>query len=755
MKIKRMTATFGCLDHATLELKDGINIVTLPNEGGKSTWCAFLRVMLYGLNTRERSRKDFLADKTHYQPWNGGSMEGELLCEWDGREILIRRYTVGNTPMGGFEAVYVDTGAEVKGLTRDNVGEALIGVSRSVFERSAFLNQAQLTVTQDPQLERQLSAVVSSGEEGVSASQVREKLSDWQRKRQYKNRGAIPTLEAQKAQLENAEDSARDLTATIRRNRVEIDKLETLAARLRYQVALHQARADSAQAKAYQQAEKELNEANKQLRRLESQMPPAEDLPDKAALEAGRDEVAYLRAVDQKLKQLAKDVPEAEQAVAQAEEAARNPVYTGTAAQARSQAEEAKKQLETLEAKRVTERRNTWLVPLLSAGLAGGALGVSYFKLSNPEQLPVIALCCALIFLIGVVRGIFCRRTGIRCQQEADALLARFQVERKEQLDVVTEEYCARLDAVNRAKETLQRLQTEENQQQQERENTWNHLHELVQAFAPEVKDVFGFSAAITRSLTLMDAVASAGARVQNAEKLFAAVSAHGSGSGAGSVLEEPAIPLEKAQQGLDEANRRILSYQSQLDMAMGQRKAIGDQEEVQEKLEQVERSLAETRRDYEALGIALAALDEADVEMQNRFSPALNRRAGAYFQRLTKGRYAKVRLNREMDAGAELPDSVVSHDVLELSQGTADQLWLAVRLAVCDLALPQDHTCPLVLDDALVNFDDARTVAALELLEEISRRRQVLLFTCHARERELYYTHLATGKEDAEWRRN
>lgn len=750
MKIKRMTATFGCLDHATLEMKDGINIVTLPNEGGKSTWCAFLRVMLYGLNTRERSRKDFLADKTHYQPWNGGNMEGEMLCEWGGREILIRRFTVGNTPMGGFEAIYADTGAEVKGLTRDNVGEALLGISRSVFERSAFLNQSQLTVTQDPQLERQLSAVVSSGEEGVSASQVREKLSDWQRKRLYKNRGAIPTLEAQKVELEGAEDSARDLTSSIRRYRVEIDKLEALAAQLRYQVALHQARADSAQAKAYQQAEKDLNEAKHQLERLESQMPAEEDLPEKAELEAGRDEVAYLRTVDQKLKQLAKDLPEAEQAAAKAEEDTHNPVYTGTAAQARSQAEDAKQQLETLEQKKITEKRNTWLVPLLSAVLAGGAFGVSYFKLSNTKQLPVVALCCALIFLIGLLRGIFCSRTAKRCQQDAEALLAKFHVERKEQINDITEAYCTRLDALDRAKEELYRLQKQEAEQKQERENTWSHLHQLVHAFAPEVKDVFGFSAAITRSLTLMDAVATAGERVKQAQKLFEAVSVHGSGCGAGSVLEEPAIPLEKAQEGLDEANRRIMSYQSQLDMAMGQRKAIGDQEEVQEKLEQVERSLVEYRRDYEALTIALEALDEADVEMQNRFSPALNRRAGAYFNRLTKGKYAKVRINREMDAGAELPDSVVSHDVLELSQGTADQLWLAVRLAVCDLALPQDHTCPLVLDDALVNFDDDRTVTALELLEEISRRRQVLLFTCHSREKELYRTRLAFGKESA-----
>lgn len=99
MRIKRMTATFGSLDHETLELEERLNILTLPNEGGKSTWCAFLRVMLYGLNTRERDKKGFLADKTRYQPWSGAAMEGELLCSWRGRDILIRRYQKGSTPL--------------------------------------------------------------------------------------------------------------------------------------------------------------------------------------------------------------------------------------------------------------------------------------------------------------------------------------------------------------------------------------------------------------------------------------------------------------------------------------------------------------------------------------------------------------------------------------------------------------------------------------------------------------------------------
>ena len=76
-----------------------------------------------------------------------------------------------------------------------------------------------------------------------------------------------------------------------------------------------------------------------------------------------------------------------------------------------------------------------------------------------------------------------------------------------------------------------------------------------------------------------------------------------------------------------------------------------------------------------------------------------------------------------------------MAHDVPFLSQGAADQLYLAVRLAICDMVLPRDRACPVLLDDALVNFDDERMAAALDYLLELSERRQVLLFTCQRRE--------------------
>ena len=54
-----------------------------------------------------------------------------------------------------------------------------------------------------------------------------------------------------------------------------------------------------------------------------------------------------------------------------------------------------------------------------------------------------------------------------------------------------------------------------------------------------------------------------------------------------------------------------------------------------------------------------------------------------------------------------------------------------AVRLAVCELALPEGESCPLIIDDALVNLDNTRYEQAMALLKKIALQRQIILFTC------------------------
>ena len=104
MRILSMTATFGKLSRETLTLKPDLNVIEAPNEWGKSTWCAFLMAMLYGIDTASRTKTGFLADKEHYAPWSGAPMSGSMDILWNGREITLQRQSKGRTPFGEVKA---------------------------------------------------------------------------------------------------------------------------------------------------------------------------------------------------------------------------------------------------------------------------------------------------------------------------------------------------------------------------------------------------------------------------------------------------------------------------------------------------------------------------------------------------------------------------------------------------------------------------------------------------------------------------
>ena len=81
MMIKKLDATFGKLEGESLELHDGLNVISAPNESGKSTWCAFVRAMLYGVDSSERQKAGFLPDKMRFAPWSGSAMQGSMQLE--------------------------------------------------------------------------------------------------------------------------------------------------------------------------------------------------------------------------------------------------------------------------------------------------------------------------------------------------------------------------------------------------------------------------------------------------------------------------------------------------------------------------------------------------------------------------------------------------------------------------------------------------------------------------------------------------
>ena len=106
MKINKMTASFGKLENESIAFHDGLNVVCAPNESGKSTWCAFIKSMLYGVDSSERAKIGYLPDKMRYAPWSGAPMEGSMELTADNCDITIMRRTkTKSAPMRDFSAV--------------------------------------------------------------------------------------------------------------------------------------------------------------------------------------------------------------------------------------------------------------------------------------------------------------------------------------------------------------------------------------------------------------------------------------------------------------------------------------------------------------------------------------------------------------------------------------------------------------------------------------------------------------------------
>ncbi|MBH5317004.1 AAA family ATPase [Paenibacillus sp. GSMTC-2017] len=139
----------------------------------------------------------------------------------------------------------------------------------------------------------------------------------------------------------------------------------------------------------------------------------------------------------------------------------------------------------------------------------------------------------------------------------------------------------------------------------------------------------------------------------------------------------------------------------------------------------------------YAVLMISKALIDRTKRIYEEERQPVVLQTASHYFRTLTGGRYIRVSVNVEQ-SGIRVEKA--DHSMLDsslLSRGTAEQLYLAMRLALARES-SQEEKLPLMLDDLFVNFDSERLHAAARLVAELANERQLLLFTCHEKVRDV-----------------
>ena len=728
LRIHRMTATFGKLRGSTLELQDGLNILQAPNETGKSTWCAFLLAILYGINSRERDRAGFIADKNRFAPWSGVSMSGRMDCSTDLGELTLTRATRRQTsPMGEFAAVYTGTNEPVPGLTGTGCGESLLGISREVFERSAFIRQNGLSISQDAELERRIAALISSGEEGTSYTEAAEALKKQLNRRRHNRTGQLPALEAELADLERqlADSSAlarqlADARAQAEALAVRVESVQgELAACDRWEAAQRR-RVLSDAAEAARQAEDRAAQVREQLQR--------DQIPENETIARLRGAIVNLETTRKAVDKARSERDEAMKALLRAEAAVNESPFAGQTA------EEARKS-----AASVPDSAPWPLSELLPSIFLGAlALILSIISILGMNDALADAIFYGIPCAIGaLVIPIY---KNHKWQKETSAFLKKHGVSSAAELRMQAAAYAklweardaaqANANAKSAAADTLYNTLTS---------NEQGILLE-VRRFAPGAFDIPTADQLLRSCAVRRKELAEAESTAREA-RLRCDLQAQQMPE-ADVPADEPPAPVrgrEAVSADLEAARAALAQARSAADHLTGQLQALKNPEDLRARRAALEEQRAGLEAEYSAIRLAMETLERANTALQNRFSPELGRRAAEIFAQLTGSRYSGVVLDRSFHLSAEPAGDPVFRDAALLSAGTLDQLYLAVRLAICDLVLPPEKQVPIVLDDALANFDDRRCAAALRFLKEAAGDRQILLFTCHSREAEFF----------------
>lgn len=162
----------------------------------------------------------------------------------------------------------------------------------------------------------------------------------------------------------------------------------------------------------------------------------------------------------------------------------------------------------------------------------------------------------------------------------------------------------------------------------------------------------------------------------------------------------------------------------------------------VKNRAEMLKRTLDENDAitvEIDAINLAAETMTELQGSIQSSFGHYLNKKAGELIAGITGGVYDSMWIDQNLDIFMNTPGKIVP--IEDVSSGTMDQIYLALRLAAARLIQGDsgavEARLPLIFDDSFAMYDEQRLASALRYITEI-HHGQILLFTCHTREQHI-----------------
>lgn len=414
-----------------------------------------------------------------------------------------------------------------------------------------------------------------------------------------------------------------------------------------------------------------------------------QSLPDSSALQSINEQLGAVRSMGEQVQQARDAAAAQEQTIqAQLQELSRNPLHPMTKPEL-----EAQLQIQPPAPPQVAQ-----LLISLALGLCGG--GFLWYEIGQSQLLWLCAACAVTALAAGNFLRLLIQR--IRRQQ-----VRRRELQRQEELRKLADSYLPMLEKLEEQRSLLQQRQQAVADSEQRLRATLADLLTVVQKW-----DVGVHAPTDVRRFVQQTA--------QRREELTE------------EIRQAQADALHAQTPDADGSAARL---QQQIAQVQGQLAALGGAEDAPQRIARKQEQLHRLQGEYDSLALALDVLRSANTTLQNRFSPELGRRAAEIFADMTGSPWSHILLDREFRLSAEAGSDPTRRSVQLLSSGTADQLYLAVRLAICEMVLPAEQNAPLILDDALLTFDDERLHKTLDYLVRLGEQRQILLFSCQSRE--------------------
>lgn len=743
--------SFGKLRDFDLELDRQMHIFAGPNESGKTTLSAFIRYMLYGFSGR--GGEGSLSERRRRISWEGGRADGSMvICTKEGR-FRIERQTEeveGGRFRESSAIIDLQTGAPCHG--RSAAGEVFLGVPEEVFLESAYFGQMADAAVNGGKMREAVENILFSGDERINTQKAITRLDEARRSLLHKSEKGGIIVELRKEREE--------LQARL----VEVDRLKDGLLE------------KEAMLKDTVVRKEEAAREGAKFTKLEADLRNALLIRD----------YDYLHGLEEEHHQLSETLENFEKEtghggffpsheylteIAVARQGNKDAYRTFAASTA---------VLERIRTDKVSEACAEWIPEVDAAGgeecilatykelrrggvgrFVGSMLafagGLGFLIFAFAFLLPhgwFIPMALAIGGMIATaVAGVVLLLSSRRILKEAASITEKFQVSGAEGLAQILERIReARRRMADRQEKRDQAEETHTENDQRYRmaccalENLaarWGRELPPVGAQRDAALDalVADASHAIEERSRMRSQLASMAASIREMRRQLGdrnEVIVRGSVAPAD---REMLINLNHKDllEGIKRCQLQVQFYsgkEREIEKQLIEFKAkVADPAAISEKIEALDRRIADLEAKHAAYALALESIKEAGASLRREISPRLAEYADGLLAEVTGGKYPALGVGD--DFSVSVHDGEKTRSVEYLSAGTQDAAYLSLRMALVDLLYKEPP--PLCFDETLGRQDDERAKGVLRIFRKLGEEgRQCLLFTCHKRDLDL-----------------